>query len=309
MLLQINAFIFKIHSVISVQAQRRYQRKFMYEWKMSPILMLCLICHALLGAAGIENAGGYHHNSSLQWDWAVESLASYPWRGDERVLDIGCGDGKITALLAKNLPDGFVVGLDISPQMIEYASTIFNTSDNHNLLFLKGEALTIPFHAQFDVAVSFLCLHWVLDQEAALKKIHQSLVPGGKILLVLPAKSPSNLAPVCEALVKTEKWEPYFPSFKTQRVYFSPEEYQTLLQDAGFESIETTLTTHEDHYPNKAAFLEWLDPLITFISHLPQTLQRDFLEETAELMLAPYPQQQDDLVLQSDKLEVIAQKK
>lgn len=280
----------------------------MYTWKTSPLVLLCIIVHAFLGAAGIENAGGYHHNSSLQWDWAVESLENYPWRGDERVLDVGCGDGKITALLAKNLPDGFVVGLDVSSKMIEYASTTFSPSDNCNLLFLKGEALTIPFQAQFDVVVSFLCLHWVLDQETALNKIHQSLVPGGKILLVLPGKSPSNLAPVCEALVKTEKWAPYFPTFKRQRVYFSEEEYYTLLQNAGFEAIETRLTTHEDRFPNKTAFLEWLEPLVTFIDHLPLSLQKEFLEETAALMLAPYPQPQDGLVLQSDKLEVIAQK-
>ena len=59
---------------------------------------------------------------SVQQTWARELIAQLKLRGDERILDVGCGDGKVTAEMARAVPHGSVVGVDASPQMIEFAT-------------------------------------------------------------------------------------------------------------------------------------------------------------------------------------------
>ena len=67
------------------------------------------------------DAADYAQHSSEQFKWACELTEKLDLRGDETVLDIGCGDGKVTAAIAAQLPNGRVVGIDSSPQMIELA--------------------------------------------------------------------------------------------------------------------------------------------------------------------------------------------
>ncbi len=61
------------------------------------------------------NAADYHKSSTAQALWAKELIAKLELSGNERVLDIGCGDGKVTAEIARNLPGGNVTGVDSSP--------------------------------------------------------------------------------------------------------------------------------------------------------------------------------------------------
>jgi trans-aconitate methyltransferase len=61
------------------------------------------------------NAADYHQSSLAQQQWAKELIAQLGLSGNERVLDIGCGDGRVTAEIARNLPGGNVTGLDSSP--------------------------------------------------------------------------------------------------------------------------------------------------------------------------------------------------
>ena len=71
----------------------------------------------------------YEKSSSAQQKWAEELLSRISIRGDERILDIGCGDGKITAGVAKLVPRGSVVGLDNSREMISFARDRFSPDE------------------------------------------------------------------------------------------------------------------------------------------------------------------------------------
>src|SRR5215471_1288731 len=69
----------------------------------------------------VWNAADYAANSAVQLVWARELIERLHLRGDERILDVGCGDGKVSMELARAVPRGAVVGIDASPQMIEFA--------------------------------------------------------------------------------------------------------------------------------------------------------------------------------------------
>ena len=70
------------------------------------------------------DGAGYAHISGLQRAMATASLESVAVAGTERVLDVGCGDGYVTRLIASRVPDGSVLGMDPSPRMIEAARTV-----------------------------------------------------------------------------------------------------------------------------------------------------------------------------------------
>ena len=71
------------------------------------------------------NAAAYAANSAVQQSWARELIAKLKLRGDEHILDVGCGDGKVTAELAAAVPRGLVVGIDASAEMISFARKTF----------------------------------------------------------------------------------------------------------------------------------------------------------------------------------------
>ena len=142
------------------------------------------------------NPEDYERNSSAQQKWADEVLAKLALRGDELVLDIGCGNGKITAELAARVPRGSFVGLDLSDDMIGYAGTKYK--NRPNLAFQQGDAERMSFQREFDLVVSFACLHWVKDHAPVLAGIRRSLRPGGRVILQFGGRG--NAAEVSSAV-------------------------------------------------------------------------------------------------------------
>src|SRR2546423_11961789 len=131
------------------------------------------------------NAAEYYRRSSLQEAMAQEVLALLDLNGSERILDVGCGDGKITAEIASRVPKCSVIGVDPSQDMINFAQAHFGPATLPNLRFEVADARRLPFQSEFDLVVSFNALHWIPEQEAALKSIHSALVVGGKAQLRL----------------------------------------------------------------------------------------------------------------------------
>ena len=93
------------------------------------------------------NAAEYAANSAVQQTWARELIAQLHLRGNEHVLDVGCGDGKVTAEIAHTVPSGSVVGIDASLPMIKFAQKTFPAEKNPNLEFHVMDARKISFAA------------------------------------------------------------------------------------------------------------------------------------------------------------------
>src|SRR5205814_1184445 len=123
------------------------------------------------------DATEYSRISSLQAAMAEEVLALLNLNGSERVLDVGCGQGKITAAIASRVPKGSVVGVDPSHEMIRFAQDHFTEA---NLRFEVADARRLSITNELDLAVSFNALHWIPDQDAALRSIRAALLLRGK---------------------------------------------------------------------------------------------------------------------------------
>jgi trans-aconitate 2-methyltransferase len=123
------------------------------------------------------NAQQYARISGLQQAMAAEALLSLlHLKGTERVLDLGCGNGKITAEIAARVPGGSAIGVDVSADMIAFASHHFGPAVWPNIRFETGDARSLPFQEEFDVVVSFNALRWIAEQDLAQRR----LVPVGK---------------------------------------------------------------------------------------------------------------------------------
>lgn len=175
-------------------------------------------------------AEDYFRNSQFQCEHAQNALSRYQFKGDESVLDVGCGDGKITAEMANKVKSGHVTGIDSSPHMIKFASTEFGLKNN-NIDFFVYSAESIPYKNKFDLITSFACLHWVENQLGFLVGANDALKQNGKIILTLYPKH-HLIWDSIEETISLPRWSGYFIRYKNPHISYNIDIYKTLCKKA-----------------------------------------------------------------------------
>lgn len=188
------------------------------------------------------DAKDYAKNSQNQYQWAKELIPKLKLHGNEALLDIGCGDGKITAELAKCLPQGRAVGIDSSTQMINLAQSNFSKKDFHNLTFQVMDARKLVFQAEFDLIFSNAALHWIIDQKTVLQGVQKSLNAGGRLLFQFAGKGNAQ-AVLCilDDLLVEDPWRACFEGFTFPYSFCGPEEYRALLIESDLKPLRVEL--------------------------------------------------------------------
>ncbi|HEX7473081.1 MAG TPA: methyltransferase domain-containing protein, partial [Candidatus Limnocylindrales bacterium] len=116
------------------------------------------------------DAATYDRIADPQARWGSAVLDRLPLRGDERVLDAGCGSGRVTAQLLERLPDGEVVALDASPAMVEEARR--RLGDDARLTFVVADLLEpLPVVPPVDAILSTATFHWVTDHDRLFRNL------------------------------------------------------------------------------------------------------------------------------------------
>ena len=237
------------------------------------------------------NAADYHQHSAQQQKWAKELLTNLALKGNEAILDIGCGDGKVTAQIARAVPQGRVVGIDASADMIAFAQRTFPSSTFPNLQFRQGDARVLLFNAEFDCVVSFSCLHWVIDHRPVLKGIFGSLRPGGRTMLQFGGKG--NAAEIVEAVTKVcgrPQWASYFVGAEFPWGFYSPEEYRPWLTGAGLRAIRVELIPKDMTHSGPTGLADWLRTTwMPYVHRVPSDSQQAFLDEVVAEYLKAHP--------------------
>jgi len=178
------------------------------------------------------NAAGYEWVAGLQQTMAEEVLSLLDLKGTERVLDLGCGTGKITAEIAARVPKGSVVGVDCSAEMIMFASQQFGS--RQNLRFETHDIRRLPFSEEFDLVVSFNSLHWIPEQDKALDCIRSAMKRDGLAQLrLVPAGKRKSLENVIEETRLSARWARYFRQFRDPYLHLIPEQYGALAERSG----------------------------------------------------------------------------
>jgi trans-aconitate methyltransferase len=209
------------------------------------------------------NAAAYAKQSALQKWLADECIAGLDLVGVQRVLDIGCGDGKITAEIAGRLERGSVLGVDPSTQMIDFARKQFVPSHT-NLGFEVGDARRLGFREEFDLVVSFNALHWVPEQRAALACIRAALTPAGRaVLQFVPQGERKSLEDVLEEVLRAPRWAGYFADYRRPFVHVETDEYAAMLADGGLQLDRFDVQLKAWDFGSRDAFVHFAQ--VTFV--------------------------------------------
>ncbi len=237
------------------------------------------------------DAEDYAKNSSNQYEWAKELIPKLKLTGNEALLDIGCGDGKVTALLASYLPHGNVVGIDSSEEMIALARQTFPHCHYANLSFLRMDARELTFREQFDVAFSSASLHWIIDHQTVLSCVKQSLDKQGRLLFQMAGKgNAQDIIAVLEEMISEETCKPYFRNFTFPYAFYGPEEYKKWLQEEGFKAERVELLLKDMVVQGKEGLEGWIRTTwLPFTERVPSSLRDSFIKEIAERYIAAYP--------------------
>ncbi|PSF36619.1 SAM-dependent methyltransferase [Aphanothece hegewaldii CCALA 016] len=201
-------------------------------------------------------------------------------QGNESLLDIGCGDGKITAALAKILKYGFVYGIDANLEMINFAKKNYINHESKNLTFEQMNAREIKLDQTFDVAFSNAVLHWVDDHVAVLKGVHAHLKPQGKILFQMGGKgNVGELRTVIEQTTQETEWQTYFKDFSDSKYFYDPEDYLKWLPETGFTPLRVDLIKKDMQHQGKEGLKGWLRTTwFTYTHQLREELREPFLD-------------------------------
>lgn len=209
-------------------------------------------------------------------------LEGYAFRGNEKVLDVGCGDGKITAHIANNLAKGEALGIDISPSMIEFANKNFGQEKNPNLRFQIQDAAKLQVPSDFDLVVSFSVMQWVIEQKKALLRMHDALKLNGRLLISMPAGYPEAMTNALKGIMADTTWKNYFADFKLAQVFYKQDEYATLLKNCGFQNIKVEILPMFDDFPSTEAFSNFVKQWLPHLQVIPSEKRDAFMKDLME---------------------------
>lgn len=229
------------------------------------------------------DADVYHRVSDPQLEWAREVLQRAGLRGDEVVLDAGCGSGRVTALLVERLPRGRVIGVDASESMIAAAREALGSEVELRV----GDLTELELADEVDVVFSNAVFHWVADHELLFGRLHRALRPGGR--LVAQCGGEGNVAALTEAIAEVAARSPYaerLSGFEPIWNFSSPSDAERRLRDAGFEEarcwLETRLVTPDDRFDYVSTSA--LGPIMAV---LPNAEREPFAEAVVERLGTP----------------------
>ncbi|MCE5250411.1 methyltransferase domain-containing protein [bacterium] len=233
----------------------------------------------------------YSRHSSAQYEWALELIGKLGLQATESVLDIGCGDGKVTAALAARVPDGCVVGIDSSEAMISLARRTFPEADFKNLSFDHMDASRLTFENRFDVVFSNAALHWVRDHVPVLQGIKRSLRPPGRILLQMGGDGNAHgILSVIDELMVRDAWRPYFGNFIFPYGFYGPDDYRKWLALAGLREKRIELIPKDMKQKGREGLSGWIRTTwLPYTELVPSHMRETFIAEIVDIYLRDNP--------------------
>lgn len=215
------------------------------------------------GWSSHEMAHSYHQNSLLQTEWAWDVLfKNFKFKGDEAILDYGCGDGKISALLSRLAQNGTVKGVDISSEMVNFASSQFPKLNYPNLSFFKTQNDSLDYqNNKFDLITSFCVFHLVDEPIKLLQQFNFMLKKEGRIIITFPffnTAKPSNFNTMLGKVFSKHKLSMSKRTEENIQVRENEDFLRQQVEASGFRILSYKIVDTYDFFPNREEFIAWL---------------------------------------------------
>ena len=228
----------------------------------------------------IWDAQEYEKHSQGQQKWARELIEKISLKETDNVLDLGCGDGKVTAEISKKLNKGSIIGIDNSVSMIKLAKDRHSKARYPNLSFQEMDAGNLNFSDHFDLIFSNAVLHWVKDQKPVIKGMFKSLKQGGRVLLQMGGKGNADgIVEVLSELQTEKKWSSYFNEFKFPFFFPGIKEYKLLLLDCGFKLNRIELIPKKKDHSGIGDLKGWIRTTwLPYTQRVPEEEREKFID-------------------------------
>ena len=217
------------------------------------------------------DAARYQDQHSFVWRFGASLLESLKPQAGERILDVGCGTGQLTAEIARS--GTVVIGLDKSAEMLAEARKNYP-----DLEFVLSDAANFHLPETFDAVFSNAALHWVKDAEGAVRSISQALRSGGRFIAEFGGHG--NIASVQAALRAV-----FGPSADERSPWYYPSigEYAPILERHGFEVCNASLFDRPTPLEGEEGLANWLHMFTgTYLRDLSPSAADDAVRQLVE---------------------------
>lgn len=230
------------------------------------------------------NGEKYKKASKHQKEWGNKLIAELTLKGNEKILDLGCGDGALTAQLATLVPDGQVLGIDASVGMINAATQY----EKDNLKFKQMDINQMNFENEFDVIFSNAALHWVKDHALLLNHAFKALKAGGVILWNFAGDGNCfTFYEVIKEKMKEDKYKAYFTDFEWPWYMPAKTAYEALATRSGFSKITIEEENADRYFADTDEMIRWIDQpsIVPFIKCVAEDMKETFRQEVIDAMV------------------------
>jgi trans-aconitate 2-methyltransferase len=229
------------------------------------------------------DATTYERLSAPMTAMGAEVLDRLVLRGDETVLDAGCGTGNVTRLLLDRLPRGRVIAVDAAPSMVEQARELLPPE----VEVRRADLLDLTLDGPVDAILSTATFHWIGDHDRLFANLHAALEPGGR--LVAQCGGDGNVAEIKQAGLELTREAPYaahFDGWRPDWTFATPAQTERRLRAAGFGDVWCWLTRVDVDPGDPADYLRAIC-LGSFLARLPHELRDPFVATALERLPDP----------------------
>lgn len=216
-------------------------------------------------------------------DWARAVLGRLDLKGDETVLDAGCGSGRTTAIVIERVPDGRVIAVDGSPSMVEQVRKVLRPGD----LAIVSDLTKLELRRAVDAVFSTAVFHWILDHDALFARMRAALREGGRFAAQCGGEG--NIDAFRRAGEEVAGREPYAEHLKGIEAlwnYAGAEETEARLRAAGFADVRCWLEPWPVTPPEPEVFARTIC-LGAHVERLPGDLRGRFVADVLAIQPSP----------------------
>jgi trans-aconitate 2-methyltransferase len=230
------------------------------------------------------DAATYDRVSRPQLEWGRAVLERLALRGDERVLDAGCGSGRVTAELVRRLPQGQVVAVDASAAMVARAREALPP----NVRVVQADLLALELDEPVDAVFSTATFHWILDHGRLFDRLHALLRPGGRLVAQCGgAGNLSSFLAIAERVGAAAPYAEHLAGMGREWRFASPQDTAALLERAGFADVRCWLSDGTVVPPDPPAFIRAAGPVSPHVARLPEPLREPFVADVVARLGEP----------------------
>jgi trans-aconitate 2-methyltransferase len=236
-----------------------------------------------VSAAKEWNAESYHRVSGPQTSWGLRVLSRLTVRGDENVIDAGCGTGRLTAELMERLPRGRLIAIDRSWNMLLTARANLRPQFGPRIAYARVELPLMPFSGWADLVFSTATFHWVRDHETLFREILRALKPGGRLFAQCGGGPNLHGAhALAEDVMRRPPFAEYFSDWTGIWEFSNAEQAAQRLEHAGFSEVHTWLEPAPTTLADEDSYREFVTTVIynPHLERLPAgPLRLQFIDE------------------------------